>query len=324
MRFSTYYPTPSTIVSLLAATLTLSILPNFCFGQTAIETISEQKATLTLSETQILWPDGAPGALGNEAKDQPKITVYRPEDSSETMSAILICPGGGYGGLAMDHEGKQIAQWMNQLGVVACVLDYRHRGKGYGHPSPMLDAQRGIRWIRSNALSMNIDPDKIGVIGFSAGGHLASTVSTHFDAGVPDAKDPIETVSCRPDFSILCYGVLQFGQPTTHMGSQRNLLGDDADPKLIESLSNDKQVTPETPPTFLWHTHEDTVVPPQNSAEYYLALKQHNVPAELHIFEKGRHGVGLAKGISGTDAWPLLCEKFLIRQGILSDATAEK
>lgn len=267
----------------------------------------------------LLWPDGAPGALGTEAKDQPKIVVYRPSESSlakQAGVAMLVVPGGGYGNLASDHEGTQIATWLNQHGITAAVLDYRHRGKGYGHPAPLQDAQRAIRYLRSEAAQLNVDPNKIGIIGFSAGGHLASTVCTHFDLGQSDAADRLEQVSCRPDFSILCYGVLQMGTDITHAGSQRNLLGDNPAADVLLSLCNDRQVNAQTPPTFLFHTNEDSVVLPQNSAIYYQALKANQVPCELHIFERGRHGVGLARDVPGTHLWPELCLAWLEGQNI--------
>jgi acetyl esterase/lipase len=227
-------------------------------------------------------------------------------------------PGGGYGGLAMDHEGKQIGEWLNSHGIVGFICDYRHRGKGYGHPAPLQDAQRAIRTVRSRATEFGVDPAKIGILGFSAGGHLCSTAVTHFDKGKADSDDPIERVSCRPDFGVLCYAVVAFDEPFTHKGSQTNLLGKDPAPELVRSLSNEKQVTSETPPCFLWHTWEDTGVPPQNSLVFYLAMCNHKVPGELHIYEKGRHGGGLAKGIPGTEKWPDDCITWLKTRGMLS------
>ncbi len=209
------------------------------------------------------------------------------------------------------------------MGLQAVVCNYRVRGegaggKGYGHPIPMLDAQRAIRTVRAKANEWNIDPTCVGVIGFSAGGHLASTVSTHFDAGDPSSADPISRQSSRPDFAILCYPVIVFDKPYTHKGSQKNLLGENADPLLVASLSNESMVTKETPPTFLLHTTEDKVVEVENSLDYYLALKRMGVPAELHVFQKGPHGVGLAKAIPGTNAWPKLCEAWLKQQGVVN------
>lgn len=267
-------------------------------------------------ETLELWPEGAPGALGDAPKDKPAITVYHVPQQRRPHPAVVICPGGGYGHLAKDHEGQQIARWLNTLGIAGVVLDYRHRGKGYGHPAPLVDVQRALRLVRAKAGAWNIHVGKIGVIGFSAGGHLASSVSVHHDDGDLQAKDPVEQQSCRPDFAILCYAVLAFGQDFTHKGSQRNLLGRDADPELVAKMSSERQVNAQTPPTFLWHTSADRVVPPQNSVAYYLALQKHKVPCEMHIFEAGRHGVGLGKGLAA-ERWTTLCQRWLVTRGVL-------
>ncbi len=265
-------------------------------------------------KTELLWPKGAPGANGDEAKDKPQLIIYLPEKPNG--AAIVICPGGGYGGLAMDHEGHQIGRWLNEHGIAGFICDYRHRNKGYGHPAPLQDAQRAVRTVRSRAKEFGVDPAKIGILGFSAGGHLTSSAVTHFDAGKPDADDEIERASCRPDFGVLCYPVIAFDQPFTHKGSQNNLLGKDAAPELIASMSSEKQVTDQTPPCFLWHTTEDKGVPPENSVAFYSALIAHRVPAELHIYEKGKHGVGLAKDVPGTDGWPAACIAWLKGRGI--------
>lgn len=293
----------------LTSVAALLILANFAF--TAVPLSAAEPSI------HLLWPDGAPGALGSEAKDKPQVTVYQAPEESNTGCAVVICPGGGYGHLAMDHEGHQIAQWLNTLGVTGVILEYRHRGKGYGHPYPLLDVQRALRLTRANAKSWGVNPERVGVLGFSAGGHLASTAATHFDSGKPDAADPIDAQSCRPDFAVLCYAVIAFNEPFTHAGSQRNLLGADAPEELVTQFSNEKQVTKETPPAFLWHTNEDTGVPPQNSVVFYLACKQHGVPAELHIYEKGRHGVGLGRDIVGTRNWSVECADWLKNRGML-------
>jgi len=268
-------------------------------------------------KVELLWPDGAPGAKGDRPEDKPTLTIYVPEPAKANGTAVVICPGGGYGFVAMDHEGHQIARWLNSLGVAGFIVDYRHRTKGYGHPAPLQDAQRAIRTVRARAEEFGVDHERIGIMGFSAGGHLASTAGTHFDAGNADANDPIERVSCRPDFLILCYPVIAFDEPYTHRGSQINLLGKDADPKLVRSLSNEKQVTAETPPTFLFHTDEDKGVPAENSVQFYLALRRAGVPAELHVFQHGRHGLGLAAGVTGTALWPKCCEAWLRGRGLL-------
>ena len=222
----------------------------------------------------------------------------------------------------MGHEGQEVADWFNELGVAACVLDYRHRGKGYGHPAPKLDVQRAVRSLRAHSDAWRVDPQRVGVMGFSAGGHLAATAATYFDAGVPDAEDPVERCSCRPDFLILCYPVIALGEPFTHVGSQRNLLGPDPTPELLRELSLEKQVTPQTPPTFLFHTDADQGVPAENSLAFYAALRRAKVPAELHIFQQGPHGVGLARNVPGTAGWPERCAAWLDLQGLLSQAAA--
>lgn len=270
-------------------------------------------------QRELLWPEGAPGAKGDDpAKDQPAITIYSPSKDAMNGTTVIICPGGGYGGLAMGHEGYDIAQWLNTIGITGVVLEYRMSRGGYSHPIPLQDAQRALRTVRFRAKELTLDPTRIGILGFSAGGHLASTAGTHFDAGNPNAEDAIERVSCRPDFMILCYPVIAFGEPHTHKGSQRNLIGSTPPDELIYSLSNEKQVTKDTPPTFLFHTDEDPAVPPENSVAFYLALRKEKVPAELHIYRKGRHGLGLAQSITGTADWPNACNQWLQGQGLLN------
>ena len=267
-------------------------------------------------QTIVLWPGGAPGAVGDEEADRPTLTVYLPPAERAVPTGVVVCPGGGYAKLAMDHEGRQVAEWLNSLGVAAFVLKYR-LGPRYRHPAPLEDAKRALRLVRSRAGEFRIAPDRIGVWGFSAGGHLASTLATHFDAGNPAAADPIERVSCRPDFAILAYPVISFASEYAHKGSRRNLLGDNPDPALVENLSNEKQVTAQTPPTFLFHTNEDQGVPAENSVLFYLALRRAGVPAELHIYERGRHGVGLAPNDSVLSSWPQRLADWLRVRGLL-------
>ena len=268
---------------------------------------------------ELLWPEGAPGAKGEQEGDKPTLTIYLPAKEKADGAAVVICPGGGYGFLAMDHEGHQIAQWLNSLGVAGFIVKYRHRnsGAGYGHPVPLQDAQRAIRMVRSRAKEWSIDPNRIGVLGFSAGGHLASTTGTHFDNGRSEVQDPIERVSCRPDFMILIYPVISFTEWCTHTGSRRNLLGENPDPNMVENLSNEKQVTPRTPPTFLIHADDDTGVPPENSIYFYLALRKAKVPAEMHIYQKGGHGFGLGKKDSAASSWPVACVNWMLERGLL-------
>ena len=257
-----------------------------------------------------LWPEGAPGALGNEPKDVPTLTVRKVESSNPT-GALIICPGGGYGGLAMDHEGKQIVQWANSMGLTAVLCDYRHRGKGYGHPAPSQDALRAVRLVRAKASEWNIDPNKIGIMGFSAGGHLVSTVITQFDPGSKESTDTVARESSRPDFAILCYPVISMGSSFTHRGSEVNLLGEKASKETLEQFASERHVRSDTPPTFLMHTLEDKPVPVENSLVFYQAMVAKQVPGELHIYQKGPHGVGLARNIPGTSDWPLACQRWL-------------
>lgn len=264
-----------------------------------------------------LWDEKAPGAIGEADKDRPSLMKYSPGSNDATRTAIVIFPGGGYGHLAMDHEGEQVARWLNANGIHAFVCDYRHRGKGYGHPAPMIDAQRAIRTVRANATEFEIDPKRIGVLGFSAGGHLASTTATHFDSGNDESDDPIEQRSCRPDFAILCYPVIAMGEPYSHKGSERNLLGKNATGEQKRSMSNHHHVTKTTPPTFLWHTAEDSSVPPENSIVFFRALQAAAVSAELHVYAKGGHGIGLAAGKPGSENWPASCLDWLTEQKLI-------
>jgi acetyl esterase/lipase len=275
----------------------------------------KKKAPLQLPELKPLWTGKAPGALGDTPADIPGIYLFRAANPNGT--AIVVCPGGGYGGLAMDHEGKQIGEWLNKLGITAAVLKYRLGSAKYRHPVELGDAQRALRTVRANADAWKIDPAKIGILGFSAGGHLTSTAGTHFDSGKADAADPIDRVSCRPDFMVLLYPVITLEPPFAHMGSRNNLLGKDAPAELVKSLSNEQMVTKETPPTFLVHTSEDRGVPPENSVLFYLALQKNKVPAELHIYEKGGHGLGMGPANLPFSSWPGRCEAWLRGRGLL-------
>ncbi|MFO7974417.1 MAG: alpha/beta hydrolase [Candidatus Hydrogenedentota bacterium] len=263
-----------------------------------------------------IWTSTPPEAKGSEDADIPALGLY-PLKTSAAVPAVVVCPGGGYGGHAMDHEGEQIAQWLNKNGLAAFVLKYRL--SPYRHPVPLTDAKRAMRLVRANADTWNVDPARLGIMGFSAGGHLASTVSTHFDRGEASAADPVNRQSARPDFAILCYPVITLEPPYAHMGSRRNLLGDDPPEELVEKLSNHKQVTDQIPPTFLFHTADDPGVPVQNSLLYFSALREHNVPAEIHVYEHGRHGVGLAPDIPELATWPTLCIDWLRVRGILNE-----
>ncbi|MEP6961395.1 MAG: alpha/beta hydrolase [Acidobacteriota bacterium] len=257
-----------------------------------------------------LWPAAAPGAQGTADADIPTITAYLPFTTPAGMTAVILMPGGGYGNLAMNHEGRQVANYLNSLGIAAFVLQYR-LGPKYHHPIELQDAQRAIRTVRSHTTEWHIAPGRIGVLGFSAGGHLAATASTKFDAGQPTAQDPIDRANSRPDFSILGYPVISLTEPWTHQGSKTNLLGDNPPGDLARSLSADLAVTQQTPPTFIFHTNADTAVPAENSLYYFLALRKAGVPAEMHIFETGPHGVGLATGDPALSEWSRLLTNWL-------------
>ena len=236
-------------------------------------------------------PADALGALGSSEYDIPTLTPYLPAATNATGAAMVICPGGGYGGLA-PHEGNDYALWLNQHGVTCFVLRYRLGSHGYRHPVMLEDAARAVRWVRAHADDYKIDTHRVGIMGSSAGGHLASTLLTHFDSGSPNSSDPIEKESSRPDLGILCYAVITMGE-FTHQGSKENLLGKNPSPELVENLSNELQVTPQTPPCFLWTTFEDTTVPMENTMMFAEALRKNHVPFALHVYEHGGHGMGL-------------------------------
>ncbi len=250
-----------------------------------------------------LWPQGAPGALGKEAADVPTLTPYLAPKERATGAAIIICPGGGYGRLA-DHEGRPVAEWLNSVGVTAFVLKYR-LGPRYKHPSMLQDAARAIRTVRARAAEWGLDPARVGILGFSAGGHLASTAGTHFDAGRADATDSVERFSSRPSVMLLIYPVITLREKT-HAGSKKNLLGESPSPELVALLSNEEQVTKETPPTFLVHTMTDTAVPVENTLMFVNALRKAGVPFELHLYERGPHGFGLGTARGDKPADPVL------------------
>jgi len=267
-------------------------------------------------QTILLWPNGAPGALGQDDADKPALTIYMPPNTTGPMAAVIIAPGGSYARLSMNNEGRAPANYLNTLGVAAFVLRYR-LGPRYHHPIELGDAQRAIRLVRSRAAEWHIAPDRIGMMGFSAGGHLASSAATHADAGKADAADPIDRVSSRPDFSVLGYPVISFVEPWTHQGSKTNLLGDAPDPALARTMSSETQVTPSTPPAFIYHTNADTVVPVENAVAYFLALRKAGVPAEMHVFKNGPHGTGLAQQDPALAEWPRLLANWLRASGFI-------
>jgi acetyl esterase/lipase len=261
-----------------------------------------------------LWPSGVPGALGHSEADIPRLYPFLPKQLS-TSTAVLVIPGGGYQNVAIGHEGFQIAHWLNAQGIPGFVLDYRV--SPYQYPAEIEDAERAMRLIRAHAAEYGIDPGRLGVWGFSAGGHLASTIGTHCDQdAVPLAQpDAIDKLSCRPAFMILAYPVIGMTPPVTHMGSRENLLGAHPNPELEHSLSNQYQVTDTTPPTFLFATSYDPTVPVQNSLDFYRALLDHHVPVEAHFFDYSNHGCGLCGSIEPLSTWPMLLRNWLVQLG---------
>lgn len=281
-----------------------------------------------------LWPDGIPGSKNDPAYIEnivttdgrvtrannvitPDLTVFLPDPAKANGAAVLICPGGGYGTLAFDHEGNAIAKWLNDNGIAGIILKYRlpsdriMTDKSIG---PLQDAQEAMRVIRRNAVEWKINPKRVGVIGFSAGGHLASTISTHYNDKVYEVKD---NISARPDFSLLIYPVISMDTAITHRGSRNNLIGIDPTEKNVLRFSNEKQINGDTPPAFLVHSSDDKAVPVMNSIGYYLGLQKKGIPAELHIFQKGGHGYGLSPNGGTESSWPDLCIKWLKAMGLI-------
>lgn len=269
---------------------------------------SPESGKISNADHIVLWPKGAPHALGDAPEDQP-IMTYFPVKSEVPSPAMIVLPGGGYE-KKVEREGEPIARWLNGLGIAAFVLQYRVAP--YRHPVPLQDAQRAIRLLRSEAGLLNLDPQRIGVLGFSAGGHLASCVGTHFDMGRTDADDPVERMSSRPDLMVLCYPVISF-KTHAHEGSKSRLLGGGTDESLVQHLSSEMQVTSDTPPAFIWHAADDRVVPAENSLMMAASLARYRVPYDLHIFESGsgRHGFGLGADHLQIRQWTELCAVWL-------------
>ena len=288
----------------MAALILLFLLTNSLFAQTEIP----------------VWPEGTPFAFTDTTDNEPTITIHLAPDMRNTGAAVLICPGGGYTFLSMEKEGHEVAEFFNSFGVNAFVLKYRHgnkQGTVNLHPVPFNDASRALRTLRFYAVEYGLDPERIGIMGFSAGGHLASTVGTLFDHGNPESEDVIERESNRPDFMILIYPVIALDTPFTHRGSRQALLGSNPDPELVKKLATYHDVTTLTPPTFLLHTTEDQTVPVENSLLFYKALRDARVPAELHIYEKGNHGFGLGTQDKILSTWPNRLKDWMRSRGIL-------
>lgn len=274
-----------------------------------------------------IWPEGVPGAIANakpEIEEEggrisnvqvPTLTAYPAAAGLANGTAVVVCPGGGYVRLAFEHEGDAVAKWLNSLGVSAFVLKYRL--KEYGHPAPLRDVLRAIRLVRSQAATWKIEPSRIGVIGFSAGGHLASSAATLFDAPEGRTGAALDGVSARPDFAILVYPVISLKPPYYHSGSKVNLVGERAPADLVDHLCTDVQVTKDTSPTFLVHGGTDATVPVENSVLFYSALRRAGVPAEMHLYQEGPHGIGLRPGYGPMSEWPARCAEWMKQRGLL-------
>jgi acetyl esterase/lipase len=271
-----------------------------------------------------LWPAGAPGAVGSDTLDTPSIMAFPASASAASGAAVVIFPGGGYTHLATEKEGTKIAMWLNTIGVSAFVVTYR-LGARYHHPAMLYDAQRAVRTVRARAREWGVDTTRVGVLGFSAGGHLAATIITHPNDGIDKAslgRDAIDRQRARPDFAVLMYPVITMRDPFVHRGSRQYLLGDAPSAMMIDSLSNELQVSATTPPTFLVHATDDAVVPVENSLLFYAALQAAKVPAELHIFQKGGHGFGMAPNDPALAMWMPLCAAWMRSRGLLEPVSA--
>jgi acetyl esterase/lipase len=278
-------------------------------------------SALPHGQIEYLWPEGAPGAIGNGDEDKPHLEIFSGYGPAP-HAGVIVCPGGGYTHLAYEKEGTRIAEWLNLRGITAFVLTYR-LGPRYHYPAQILDGQRAVRWVRSQAQSYNVDPGKIGMWGFSAGGHLVGIVGTHFDDGNLQAADPIDRASDRPDFVISSYGGLTLEAGIAKPHAMAALVGDNPSPELVDDMSPDKHVTARTPPYFLYATTTDQAVPVLSSVEFYTALVRAGVPAELHIFEQGPHGTALAQGYPALSAWPELLENWLRLNGWIAPRDAK-
>ena len=290
------------------------------FSQTTAQEPASAVAAEPHGEIQYLWPNGAPGAAGSEEQDKPHLEIFGGYGPGP-HTAVVVCPGGGYTHLAYDKEGTRIAEWLNLRGITAFVLTYRLAPR-YHYPAPILDGYRSVRWVRSHATEYGVNPDRIGMWGFSAGGHLVGIVGTHFDSGDPQAADPIDRVSDRPDFVISSYGGLTLQSGVAKPTAMSSLLGENAPQKLKDEMSPDLHVTAKTPPYFLYATTTDQSVPVLSSVVFYTALVRAGVPAEMHIFQEGPHGTGLAQSYPALSVWPDLLENWLSLNGWIAPKNA--
>lgn len=309
----------------------LGLLPVGWTASVVADGVARTEGAPDYVEVMRLWPEGqVPGEAVYEGDlpemsrrngrlqfvHVPTLEVWRPQGEVKTGAAVVVCPGGGYRILADGHEGKDIAVWLNEHGITAVVL--RYRMFPYRHPVPMMDVQRAMRTVRANAGAWGVDPGKIGVLGFSAGGHLASTAAVHHADADADSEDPVERVSSRPDFAVLVYPVISMREGVTHGGSRKNLLGPEPGEDLVGLMSNDERVDEATPATFLVHSKDDKAVKLANSERFLAGLREHGVAGELMVFETGGHGYGLGRGAEHeTAAWPGRCIAWLAEQGVI-------
>lgn len=315
---------------LMSIALLLSISHVSAFAQTAPASVGVRQSTWpqpgTAGRLIPLWPEGVPGQrtdLGGETLveervanvHEPTLTLFTPPAGAASGTAVIVCPGGGYARLAIEKEGRLTAEWLTGLGVTAFVL--KSRLKEYGHPAPLRDVLRAIRLVRARSAEWGIRPDRIGVLGFSAGGHLAASAATLFDDPDGGTGAALDTISARPDFAILIYPVIRLAGPHAHAGSAHNLLGASATPDRQERYSPDTRVHAQTPPVWMVHGGTDSAVVPENSVLFYLALRRAGVPAELHLYEQGPHGIGLQPGFGAMSDWPQRCAEWLGGRGLL-------
>lgn len=300
----------------LMSAVVMGICGTISAGQTVAKKAVDSWMDPAPAREMPLWEKGAPGARGTAEEDRPMLAYYAPT-GNPSHTAVIVAPGGGYEHLAMNHEGRQVANWWNAHGVAAFVLRYR-LGPKYHYPVELEDAQRAIRMVRAGASEFGVAPNRIGMMGFSAGGNLTALAATHFDAGNASASDAIDRESSRPDFVVLAYPVIFMGGDKMHQGSEKNLLGENASQELKNKVSPELHVTKQTPPAFLFATSDDETVPVENSVAFYSALHAAGVPAELHIFEKGRHGVGLALEDPSLGQWPVLLTEWMRARGLLA------
>jgi acetyl esterase/lipase len=313
---------PKLIASIATAALlvlTACAAPS-AFSQSAPQTPAAPDPALPHGQIQYLWPNGAPGAVGTEEQDKPHLEIFSGYGPAP-HTAVIVCPGGGYRNLAYEKEGTQIAEWLNLRGITAFVLTYRLTPR-YHYPEPILDGYRSVRWVRSHAAEYHVAPDRIGMWGFSAGGHLVGMVGTHFDDGSPQAADPIERASDRPDFVISSYGGLTFDPAIVKPGTMANIFSTPPAPEVFNDLSPDLHVTPRTPPFFLYATTPDQSVPVLSAVKFYTALVKAGVPAEMHIFQTGPHGTALGQSNPELAEWPTLLENWLRINGWIATPAA--